>query len=83
MKQTRFGDTIIESTDDDLSAFVDLEGAYAIVKEDSDTGKFMFEILDNEDGENRATSEPIFKDAEAVDDYLFKWLQPSEIQLQE
>ena len=80
MRNTAFGDPIIESTADDLGSVLpeDCEGAdgiHAIIREDDDVpGKFNFAILTNEDGEEIATSESIFDTADDARSYLKDWI---------
>lgn len=73
MRKTMFGDTVIDSKDDDLGeALVDAgEEIHAVIREDEDEpGKFYFEIMNNDDGEPVASSDPIFQDEQEARDYL-------------
>lgn len=91
MRKTAFGDTVIESADDDLGeAIMDHEAGtiYAPIRKDDmgdggpeTKGKFFFEIMENESGEEVASSDPIFDDAQAARKYLTGWLPNADIQV--
>lgn len=80
MRQTAFGDTVIETVEDDMGAEVDLCGTYATIREDDDDGGFYFEIQDNESGESIASSDSFFESADAVRSYLRGWYDHADIQ---
>lgn len=84
MRTTAFGDTVIESLDDDLGlveALQESEGCYALVRADEEgSSHFYFEIMDNESGEPIVTSESIFVDFAAAKGYLKGYV--SDVQLQ-
>lgn len=79
-----FGDKVIESVDDDLGlveALQETDGeVYAIIRADEDkSGKFYFDVLMNDDGQEIVTSDPIFDSQDAARAYLKGWV--SDIQL--
>ena len=79
MRTTMFGDTVIDSTKDDLGLVEDLQEAgdeiYAVIRESEDTpGMYDFEVLQNEDGEMVVSSDPIFDSRDAVRRYLSGWV---------
>ena len=83
MRQTMFGDTVIENAKDDLGeAIVDHEAGtiHAVIRED-EPGKFSFEIMENENGEGVASSDAFFGDINTARTYLRGWLPSADIQV--
>ncbi|MEE8372805.1 MAG: hypothetical protein V3R87_03605 [Dehalococcoidia bacterium] len=75
MRQTAFGDVIIESETDDLGSVEALRDAgdeiYAVIRPcEEGSGKFSFEVLHNADGEEIVSSEAIFDSPRAIRAYL-------------
>ena len=84
MRKTMFGDTVIESAEDDMGLIEALQDAgddiYAVVRANEDgSGKYDFEIMNNEDGEVIISSDPIFDSQDAAKAYLRGWV--SDIQV--
>lgn len=76
MRETMFGDTIIETIKDDLGLVESLQLAedevYAVIRldETEGSGLYYFEVMHNEDGDTIASSEPIFATVQDAKDYL-------------
>ncbi len=85
MRRTTFGDFIVESETDDMgNAIMDHEigDIYAVVQEDEEVaGKFSFEVLENQNGNQVVSSEAIFASADDALKYLSGWLRLESIQM--
>ena len=84
MRKTMFGDTVIESTDDDLGlveAFQMADDAiYAVIRADEEgTGKFNFEVMENESGVTVVSSDPIFGSVLDARAYLRGWVKDIQV----
>ena len=80
MRTTTFGDTIIESTEDDLSEVVELglmgDEVHAVIRLDEEgSGKYDFEVVRNDDGESVVSSDPIFATRQDAATYLDGWVE--------
>lgn len=78
MRTSMFGDTIIESAEDDLGGVEALQEAgsaiYAIVRLDGESGLYDFEVMRNDDGEGVVSSDPIFETSQDAAGYLDGWV---------
>lgn len=75
MRTTIFGDMVIEDVKDDMGEVEVLQLAedevYAIIRlDDEESGMYFFEVMQNEDGEQLVSSEPIFATIQDAKDYL-------------
>lgn len=79
MRKTMFGDTIIESSEDDLGSVEAFQDAgdeiYAVIRLDEEgSGMYGFEVMRNDDGEGIVSSEPIFATSREAASYLNEWV---------
>ncbi len=84
MRTTMFGDTVIESENDDLGLVEALQEAgddvCAVIRAaEEESGKFDFEIMNNDDGEVIVSSEPIFDSQDDAKKYLRGWVKDIQV----
>lgn len=81
MKDTTRGDTVIETTDDDVGGLI-AQGSYAQVNADhDDPAKFYVDIYGPHDLEAYLSSESIFHGSAEAVNWLSQWIDGDDIEV--